>query len=224
MKGMLQKPDMVTATGEGRKNNTRRLGGLKEINKDPDAWYCTGTDGKNWGAKNLYTEKEITVKPLYQIGETVYIKEACLLVPEDRNKLPIPNDEIVKGVYSDGQQIEYRWGDIFTNKDGIWLISVAKSYTKGKVISPLHLPEKLARYFIKIKDVRPERLQEITLPDIVLEGLDIPSEYWGITNTRFKFYAIRQLFEDLWDSINPSYPWDLNPWCFRVEYKLESVR
>ncbi len=38
MKGILFKPEMIQAIIEGRKTVTRRLDGLKEINKGPDTW------------------------------------------------------------------------------------------------------------------------------------------------------------------------------------------
>ena len=38
MKGILFQTDMIKAIVEGRKTHTRRVSGLKEINKEPDRW------------------------------------------------------------------------------------------------------------------------------------------------------------------------------------------
>lgn len=76
--------------------------------------------------------------------------------------------------------------------------------------SPLFLPEKYARYFIRIKDVRAERLQEIhnNLDDFVKEGYK--------TNDKFGW----EWFGELWDSIN-KIKWESNPYIFRYEFKRE---
>jgi len=191
MKGMLQKPDMVTATGEGRKNNTRRLGGLKEINKDPDAWTPHSVTHEVKPARigdYIFMHQDghaLLIRPLYQVGETVYIKEAWW----------VDND-----------------GDVYYKSD--W--ETEPRYGKWK--SPLFLPERFARYFVKVLDNKPERLQEITEEDARFEGCITDRLPDG------NYTSLVDSFANLWNSINPSYPWDLNPWCFRVEYKLESVR
>ena len=82
MKGIHFKRDMIQAIIEKRKTVTRRLDGLKEINREPDAWKCVGdVHSYNSGEarrigfehKRLYLR---SVTPRYQVGETVYIKEA----------------------------------------------------------------------------------------------------------------------------------------------------
>ena len=76
---------------------------------------------------------------------------------------------------------------------------------KGFWRSPMFLKAVNARYFIKITDVRVERLQEITPHDCILEG--IIEEYGdGL--------ALRDKFESLWDSLNSKYPWEINPWVW----------
>lgn len=89
--------------------------------------------------------------------------------------------------------------------------------------SPMFLPEKFARYFICIKSVRVERLQDITGEDASAEGVILPfrvhgdgdSEYYeGIEKAYIDYYA------KLWDSINKKTPWASNPWVWRYEFEL----
>lgn len=81
MQGILFKPWKQKAIRESPLDKlwqTRRLGHLKEINKEPDMWDepLVDTSGHSW----LFLPKEhtggIRVKPRYKIEETVYIKEA----------------------------------------------------------------------------------------------------------------------------------------------------
>jgi hypothetical protein len=219
VKGILMKPQMIVATIEGRKTNTRRAeAGLKEINQEPDAWnYLKGSSPP--GKFHFYNKTEnsrITIKPRYQVGETVYIKEAGVWDSKTKFRVYAANFNEV-------------------------------AYEKVKWQSPLFMPEWAARYFILIKDVRAERLQEITEADYQAEGV----------RERCSPYLMNVEFKELWDSINAipkpvysrdatgkkyishyeSYPWEEgdrveiyrgkshyihgNPWIFRYEFELK---
>ena len=77
-----------------------------------------------------------------------------------------------------------------------------------KMRSPMFLPERFARYFIRITDVRAERVQEISLDDIEREGF--PPDY---APSKSDWYG------RLWDSINPKYPWSSNCWVFAYTFR-----
>lgn len=81
----------------------------------------------------------------------------------------------------------------------------------------LHMPKEAARIWLKVTDVRVERLQEITLEQICREGVEI--EYPYVLNGEEKIYA----FSNLWNStIKKSdlerYGWDANPYVFVIEF------
>ena len=65
------------------------------------------------------------------------------------------------------------------------------------------MPRAAARIFLRVTDVRVERLQEITDTDAHAEGMDSPS------------YPIIQ-YKDLWDDLNAKRGcgWDSNPWVW----------
>lgn len=64
-----------------------------------------------------------------------------------------------------------------------------------------------ARIWLKVTDVRMERLRDITWEDGYREGLENPAR-----------------FNDLWDSTIkkkdlPLYGWDANPWVWVIEFE-----
>lgn len=81
----------------------------------------------------------------------------------------------------------------------------------------IHMPKEAARIWLKVTDVRVERLQDITLEQICREGVEI--EYPYVLNGEEKIYA----FSNLWNStIKKSdldrYGWDANPYVFVIEF------
>ena len=86
----------------------------------------------------------------------------------------------------------------------------------------IHMPKEAARIWLKVTDVRVERLQEIAETGIRKEGVDVdPKECAG----KFDFTSeLFFLFQRLWDStIKKSdidrYGWDANPWVWVISFE-----
>lgn len=215
MKGILFKPWKHKAIRENpdREWQTRRLAGLKEINKEPNNWMCVGTDGLYWGFEMFAPDPEEyhrNIKPCYQVGETVYIREAWATENQYNDLKPREIPHTAK---------------IFYLLDGNY-----DPFKMGRIRSPLFMMGWMARDFIKITDVRPERLQEITEEDAIKEGIIFdkysPHIYpWALdgieVNQLYKGKGYYIEFHKLWDSINPKYPWASNPFIWRYEFKKE---
>lgn len=82
----------------------------------------------------------------------------------------------------------------------------------------IHMPKEAARIWLKVTDVRVERLQEITSEQICREGVEV--EYPHVLNGEEKRYA----FSTLWNNtIKKSdidrYGWDANPWVWVIEFE-----
>lgn len=76
----------------------------------------------------------------------------------------------------------------------------------------IHMPKEAARIWLKVTDVRVERLQDVSLDDCRREGIDMSRS--GIY-TRFSM---------LWNSTikKPDYnlySWDANPWVWVIEFE-----
>ncbi len=77
----------------------------------------------------------------------------------------------------------------------------------------IHMPKEAARIFLKVTDVRVERLQAITEDGAIAEGVKPSGGNFALDD-----------FEPLWDStIKPAdralYGWDANPWVWIIEFE-----
>ena len=76
----------------------------------------------------------------------------------------------------------------------------------------IHMPREAARLFLRVKNVRVERLQDITEEDAKAEGV--------ICGQGQKRWTARSAFMDLWDRINgKKNPWESNPWVWVIEFE-----
>lgn len=87
----------------------------------------------------------------------------------------------------------------------------------------IHMPKEAARIFLKVTDVRVERLHEIKNHECVAEGAvkrpDYTKRHDLVLHNRY-----RQVFAELWDStIKPSdidrYGWEANPWVWVISFE-----
>lgn len=74
----------------------------------------------------------------------------------------------------------------------------------------IHMPKQAARIFLQVKDVRVERLQDITEDGKTAEGMHAGWQHYN--------------FYELWDStIKPAdrayYGWESNPWVWVIEFE-----
>lgn len=82
----------------------------------------------------------------------------------------------------------------------------------------IHMPREAARIFLRVTDVRVERLQEITEEQVILEGFEAYHSDSG-------YYEPATLgFVETWDSTikktdHALYGWDANPWVWVIEFE-----
>lgn len=91
----------------------------------------------------------------------------------------------------------------------------------------IHMPKEAARIWLKVKDVRVERLQECGegwCIDIEKEGIATPQDPILYISDDAFHDALRMEFQKIWDSaIKKSdldrYGWDANPWVWVIEFE-----
>lgn len=131
-------------------------------------------------------------KALYQRGDILYVRETwCKGLERYIYRADYSDTE---KFYRDGKEIEMKWHP------------------------SLHMPKDAARIFLRVTNVRVERLQEITTNQIEQEGVE--TEYPHVLNGEEKKYA----FQNLWNStIKKSdldrYGWNANPWVWVIEFE-----
>lgn len=128
----------------------------------------------------------------YQSGDILYVRETwCKGLERYIYRADYSDTE---NFYQDGKEINMKWQP------------------------SLHMPKEAARIFLRVTNVRVERLQEITSEQICKEGVEVEDPY--VLNGEEKRYA----FSNLWNStIKESdldrYGWNANPWVWVIEFE-----
>jgi len=100
--------------------------------------------------------------------------------------------------------------------------------TTRKVIPSIHMPKDAARIWLRITNVRVERLQDISEDDAIAEGCSKYGpfgEYKGSLHPNggsMKYRAYSNpidAFKCVWESISGEQSWKSNPWVWVVEFE-----
>lgn len=108
-----------------------------------------------------------------------------------------------------------------TDYPGEWPADEARGNPDAPKWRPsIHMPRWASRITLEVTGVRVERVQDITLEDMIAEGATPIQEDCYF----FDSYAIP--FCKLWDSVNAKrgYSWEQNPWVWIVEFRLEQAQ
>jgi hypothetical protein len=90
------------------------------------------------------------------------------------------------------------------------------------------MPEKVARLWLMVEEIRVERLFEITQEDALMEGvikrgkLHGEDYYMNYEVTDLIMHSPFDSFSSLWRSINGDDSWNSNPWVWVVRYRILS--
>jgi len=191
MRGILFKEDLFAKVVLNSKTKTRRV-----IRSIPADFILQGQLGR---AAKFYRGDDIRqVKSLYKVGDRLYLKEPYCAFDAEYKKpvLIILGEEKIIYKYDTGPHPE------------------------GVVWKPkLFMPEKYARYFIEITDLKVEHIQDISMADIIAEGFELSMKdmYLDAMNQKIKS---KLQFIKKWNEINPEYSWDNNPWVWIYTFKL----
>lgn len=226
MKRMVIKPilfntEMVRAILDGRKTCTRRI--CKDANEYtvPDMDFYNA-DRRTYAVHNFadkeHMEQLSTAERTCSIcpGDILYVRETWQCWRAHRYEATA---DIRFRAGGDDVRLQFANG----NTDSINRLGydtfVHKWFSHNGEWKPsLFMPKEAARIWLKVTDVRVERLQEITSEQICREGVEV--EYPHVLNGEEKRYA----FSTLWNNtIKKSdldrYGWDANPLVFVYEFE-----
>lgn len=205
--------DMVRAILEGRKTVTRRI--CKDANEltVPDMSFYDAE--KRTYAVHNYADKKHTEK--LSVAE-----RTCLICPGDilyvRETWHKYKKRVGKG---EGCHVAELYG---------YKASIANSEDANEPWKPsIHMPKEAARIWLKVNDVRVERLQEIPHDGALKEGIhfcECPDGFTWKPETDMHNCYITPMgaMQALWNStIKKSdiyrYGWDANPWVWVIEFE-----
>lgn len=192
---------MVQGLSNDTKTMTRRVTGLDKINKNPDDFQFEFAD---YALKYPYR--------FTQISSVNYKSLAANDFHQEEVKCPY------------GKPGDLMWvRETFSEKDNrvIYRADVCSKYDlpDGFKWKPsIHMPKAAARFWLRITDIRIERLHNITEEDAKAEG----AEYllWrGVTKDSQSY---RNGFTSIWLSINCDASWNKNPWVWVVSFEILS--
>lgn len=201
-KPILFNTDMARAILDGRKTATRRI--MKNQDKyafDYDYEYEYG----ELVAIDLLCDKEddtpcyaLVNKLPYKIGDILYVRETWTEL------------ETVYGV----PYYAYKADDHILHH------SAGENFKKWR--PSIHMPKEVARIFLRVTDVRVERLQDIDGYGIFLEGVDNGKSNPTMGN-RWENMQ-KTAYYELWNttvkkSDLDKYGWDANPWVWVIEFE-----
>jgi hypothetical protein len=144
------------------------------------------------------------IKLRYQPGDILWVQETWKCIKYDSM-----DGDLTYGVeFKDGTRRYFEFDD---NER---FHQFGKFAFKNGWQSPYFMPREAARLFLTVRDVRVERLQDITEDDALKEGC-LPGFFYGavVISAKGKFHA-------LWDSINgKKHPWESNPYVWVISFE-----
>ena len=199
--------DMVRAILDGRKTVTRRV--VKVPPYYPHFYKLhDNADGALSGTKNrLYAGFYNNEKIFYIYGKK-HVDAVYYQAPYQ------PGDILyVRETWCDDRQFTH----YSTPGRYFYKASEREEFTP-KWRPSIHMPKESARIWLKVKNVRVERLQDITEGQVQKEGIDV-------CNGVYRGYSDGiEMFEELWNcTIKKSdldrYGWGANPWVWVIEFE-----
>lgn len=99
---------------------------------------------------------------------------------------------------------------------------VALPTANGEWHPSIHMPKEAARMFLRVTDVRVERLQDMRLIDCEKEGVRLSS--YEQADLVVQGLRARERFSGVWDATIrrldlPRYGWEANPWVWVIEFE-----
>jgi hypothetical protein len=213
IKLILFNTEMVMAILDGRKSCTRRLVKPQPDEKHtyPLGFVTDSTEKRDIGCFGFgideYGGSVQCAKPPYHIGDILYVRETWQYLYElDGNEQVI--EDTGKYYYAATDTIPF---NAYVDENGV-------EHDHAPWRPSIHMPKEAARIWLKVTNVRVERLQEITAEGIRNEGISSMAVHAGDMEIALKEW------ENLWNStVKKSdldrYGWKANPWVWVIEFE-----
>lgn len=188
--------EMVQALLTGRKTCTRRAIKLP----DKMTGRPIGKSGDSSNPLGFFYPGGIK-RPPYQPGDILYVRETW---------------SEIKNADGSHNKYVYKASDQYPFGESRYII-------KFNWKPSIHMPKKAARIWLKVTDVRVERLQDITEDGAKEEGANFKNGKNVGLEEKMRRTAIER-FAEIWNSTIKKtdidrYGWDANPWVWVIEFE-----
>lgn len=210
--GMLFSQPMVKATLAGNKTVTRRI-----IEKQPDSHHWTMFDGYKLDYNLLDAQNGLFVQFYHSVSNPVSLFE---------------KDTTSKFRY--GKVGDYIYvKETYEEYAGVYKYKAENYPLFGeKWKASMFMPKAAARIWLKITDIKVERLNDITEEQCMKEGIIeftkdntiskyAPKDSWewaDMPRTPIEAY------KKLWEEIQGKGSWDKNPWVWVIEFEIDKEK
>lgn len=216
--------EMVQAILNGKKTCTRRI-----AKKVPSETYSADVEYDNGELKfyanyggympdiATFIDEAVQLKPPYQLDDVLYVRETWCQYGD------LSDDEKV----IDGTEKYYYLADGENPTPYNYFLVHKKGYDEHRefpVWHPsIHMPKEAARIFLRIIDIRLERLQEITEDEAKAEGANWKNGKHIGVEKKMKQTVIER-FAEIWDGTIEKmklykYGWEANPWVWVIKFE-----
>lgn len=200
IKPILFNTEMVRAILDGRKACTRRLQRkqIEEKYLEYEEWVCAvAPPGSTWLSEKEFYEEY----PPYQLGDILYVRETWCGLP------------VNEAGHFRGHPIYYYRADGDLRPEG-W---------RGAWHPSIHMPKEAARIWLKVTDVRVERLQDITDDGAKAESANWKNGKNVGWEEKMRRTAVER-FAEIWESTIKKadkhiHGWNANPYVWVIEFE-----
>ena len=150
------------------------------------------------------------ITPPFQPGDILYVRETWQYLYElDGNEQII--EETGRYYYAATDTLPF---DAYVDSAGI-------THRYAPWHPSIHMPKEAARIWLRVTDVKAEKLQSMTLDDFLNEGVSVPCE--AFNDPENAYMQGKNIFVHIWNSTVDKqlnlYGWDANPWVWAIEFE-----
>ncbi len=194
---ILTSTPMVQAILDGRKTQTRRRTSMpiKVLNVQPNHWEFVRKDGDSNRLHFLF-------KDIINEGRSMSFKSAY-------------------GMPGDVLYVREAWAT-----SPYWPFVYKTDFVMGVKWKPsIHMPKDAARIWIRLTNVRVERLHAMEESDAMREGIICieEDEAYKYDDSIGGFASALSAYRALWRSINGAKSWEENPWVYVLDFEVLST-
>ncbi|HDL7611639.1 TPA: hypothetical protein PXP01_001331 [Yersinia enterocolitica] len=219
-KPILFNSEMVNAILSSRKTQTRRIISEKTLHLfdvAASAGECHPLELCDQRSQSYYLE----FCPLGKPGDQLWVRETFALLGNEDGVCVDWQDNMVKGdeqaaarIYKASCEQKHDDYGLYSIPDSAyWKPDTSNMKYEGSWRPSIHMPRWASRINLLITGVRVERLNTISTGDAMAEGYPVEREATGGNLDAWLW------FRELWNGIYPDNTFEVNPWCWVIEFE-----